>query len=904
MKKILQPILCLALFLTMLGAQSKSSKAAGTKAGAATGLPQLIDRELFFGNPEIAAAQLSPDGKYLAFLKPWKDTRNVYVKGVDEPFSAARLLTTETKRPVAGYFWTWDSKYILYAKDKDGDENYNVYAVDPAGKPQPGADAPPSRDMTGLKGVRVEIIDVPKSDPDIIYIGLNDRDKAWHDLYKLKLSTGEKTLVRKNTERITGWTFDLKGNLRLATRSAENGDTEVLRVDPDKFTKIYSCNVFEQCGPIRFHKDGKHAYFETNKGADVDLVSLTLLDPETGNTQIVESDPMKRVDFSGARFSEASDELVVTIYYDEHRRRYYHDKGFESDLKWLEAKFPGKEVSIASDTRDEQTWLVLAASDTEPGETYLFHRKDHKLALQYKVREKLPREALAHMTAVKYKSSDGLEIPAYLTLPAGVPARNLPTLIIPHGGPWARDLWGYNSLAQFFANRGYAVLMPNFRGSTGYGKKFLDAGNKEWGRKMQDDVTWGVKYLVSEGIADPKHVGILGGSYGGYATLAGVTFTPDLYAAAVDIVGPSNLITLLESIPPYWEPIRKIFYERMGDPNTADGKALLTDRSPLTYANKIKTPLLVAQGANDPRVNKREADQIVIALRDRGYPVEYLLAPDEGHGFARPVNNMALFMSAEEFLAKYLGGRYQQGGTTEVVARLKEITVDPKAVVLAKAVDANSVGAPKPAVDLQPGTYKYKATLEIQGQQVPLTVSTTISEDGSTWAAKDVIDTPNGSMVQTSSLEKGTLVPRKMTLKQGPASVDLDFNGNKVSGNMNMNGQDHPISADVGGPLFAEGAAAKHALSCLPLAEGYSTTYRNFDVQQQKVKLMQLKVTGVEKVTVPAGTFDAYKIEITSADGGNDKETLWVARDSRKPVKEATVLPAMGGAVLTQELEQ
>src|SRR5262249_24712739 len=277
----------------------------------------------------------------------------------------------------------------------------------------------------------------------------------------------------------------------------------------------------------------------------------------------VESDPLKRVDFGGARFSQATDELVLTIYVDEHRRRYYRDKGLETDLKWLEAKFTGREVSIASDTRDEQTWLVVANSDTEPGETYLFDRKSRKLILQYKVREKLPREALAEMKPVKYKSSDGLEIPAYLTLPKGVPAKNLPALLIPHGGPWARDFWGYNSFAQFFANRGYAVLMPNFRGSTGYGKKFLDAGNKEWGKKMQDDVTWGAKYLEAEGIADPKRVGILCGSYGGYATLAGVTFTPDTYAAAVDIVGPSNLITLLESIPPYWEPIRKLFYERM-----------------------------------------------------------------------------------------------------------------------------------------------------------------------------------------------------------------------------------------------------------------------------------------------------------------------------------------------------
>jgi dipeptidyl aminopeptidase/acylaminoacyl peptidase len=909
MKKFFQPILCLALLVSMLSAQEKTKKAPGhgVKPAAAkaaeSGLPPIIDRELIFGNPEIAAAELSPNGKYIAFLKPWKDTRNVYVKGVDEPFSAARLLTTETKRPVAGYFWTWDSKYILYVKDKDGDENYNVYAVDPAAKPEAGTEAPASRDMTGLKGVRVQIYEVPKTDPDAVYIGLNDRDKAWHDLYKLKLSTGEKTLVRKNTERITGWTFDLQGNLRLATRSAENGDTEVLRVDQDKFTKIYSCSVFEACGPVRFHKDGKHVYFESNKGPDVNLVSLMLLDPQTGKTELVESDPLKRVDFSGARFSEATDDLVLTLYYDEHRRRYYRDKGFEADLKWLESKLPGKEVSIASDTRDEQTWLVSAASDTEPGETYLFDRKSRKLALQYKIREKLPRESLATMKPVTYKSSDGLEIPAYLTLPKGVPAKNLPALLIPHGGPWARDVWGYNSIAQFFANRGYAVLMPNFRGSTGYGKKFLDAGNKEWGKKMQDDVTWGAKYMVNEGIADPKRIGILGGSYGGYATLAGVTFTPDLYAAAVDIVGPSNLITLLESIPPYWESIRKLFYERMGDPNTPEGKALLTERSPLTYADKIKTPLLVVQGANDPRVNKREADQIVIALRDRGYPVEYLLAPDEGHGFARPVNNMALFMSSEQFLAKHLGGRAQEGGTPETVARLKEITVDPKTVVLAKKVDANSVGAPKPAVDLQPGTFKYKAMIEVSGQQIPLNVSSTIAEDGGSWTATDTMDTPNGSIVQVASLEKGTLITRSLNVKNAMAAINLDFAGNKASGKVNMGGTDRDVAVDLGGPLFAEGPGAKQSISTLPLAEGYSTTFRNFDVQQQKVKLMQLKVTGVEKVTVPAGTFDAFKVEITSADGGNDKQTLWVARDSRKPVKASAVLASMGGAVLTQELE-
>jgi dipeptidyl aminopeptidase/acylaminoacyl peptidase len=903
MNKLFKSLLCLALLASTLGAQNAAQNN-HQKTNAASGLPPLIDRELIFGNPEIAGAQISPNGKYLSFLKPWKDTRNVYVKGVDEPFSAARLMTTEAKRPVAGYFWSRDSKYILYIKDNDGDENFNAYAVDPTAKPAAGADAPASRDLTGLKGVRVQIVDVPKNDPDTIYIGLNDRDKAWHDLYKLKLSTGEKTLVRKNTEKISGWLFDLSGQLRLATRAAENGDNEILRVDPDKFTTIYSCTVEETCAPLEFTKDGKRTYIETNKGADVDLVGLSLFDPATGKTEAVESDPLKRVDFGGAVFSQATDELVMTSYLDDKQRVYFKDKGFEADYKWLQSKLPGMELALGARTRDEQIWVVSAYSDTEPGVTYIFDRKGHKLAKQFTVREKLPRESLAKMEPVRYKSSDGLEIPAYLTLPKNVPAKNLPTVIFPHGGPWGRDVWGYNGYAQFFANRGYAVLSPNFRASTGYGKKFLNAGNKEWGKKMQDDITWGVKYLVDKGISDPKRVGIFGGSYGGYATLAGVAFTPDVYAAAVDLFGPSNLITLLDSIPPYWEPIRKMFHVRMGDPTTPEGKALLVERSPLTSASKIKTPLMIAQGANDPRVNHAESEQIVVALRDRGFPVEYLLIPDEGHGFARPVNNMASIMASEQFLAKYLGGRAQEGGTPEVVARLKEVTVDPKTVVLAKKVDADTVASPKPATDLQPGAYKYKATIEVSGQQIPLTVSTTIADGGGAWAATDVMTTPNGDVTITSTLEKGTLITRKSSMKSGMASMDLDFAGNKAAGNVNIGGQDKPVSVDLGGPLFASGAGATQTISCLPLAEGYTTTYRNFDAQKQTVKLMQLKVTGVEKVTVPAGTFDAYKVEITSADGGADKGTLWVARDSRKPVKETMVLPAMGGAVLTQELTQ
>jgi dipeptidyl aminopeptidase/acylaminoacyl peptidase len=658
--------------------------------------PPIIDRELFFGDPEIVGAQISPDGKFIAFIKPFKGTRNIWVKRTTEPFASAKPITADTARPVDIYFWSRDGKYVLFAQDQAGDENFNVYAVNPADSPAAGQDVPAARNLTDVKGVTAWIYAVPRSEPDTLYVGLNDRDPAWHDLYRVKISTGERTLLRKNTERITSWIFDLKDRLRLATRSAENGDTEVLRVDPDSFAKVYSCNVFETCGPVRYYKDGERTYFITNKGNNVNLIRLELFNPATGKEELVESDPLNRVDNSNAWFSEVTDDLIATIYEDERLRIHWKDQAFEADYKLLKKRLPDKEIDLDSWTKDERLWLVTARSDTEPGETYLFDRNTKKLTFQYRMRDKLTRSDLAPMKAVRYNSSDGLEIPAYLTLPKGVEPKHLPAIILPHGGPWARDSWGYNSFVQFLANRGYAVLQPNFRGSTGYGKKFLDAGNKQFGDKMQDDLTWGATYLIAQGIADPKRIGIMGGSYGGYATLAGVAFTPDVYAAAVAIVGPSNLITSLESIPPYWESIRILFHERMGDPTTPEGKAQLERQSPLNSASKIITPLLIVHGANDVRVKKRESDQIVIALRERGFPVEYLVAPDEGHGFARAINDMAMFATVEKFLAKYLGGRYQEAMTSEVAQRLKEITVDVKTVTLPKKTDATA-GTPKPA---------------------------------------------------------------------------------------------------------------------------------------------------------------------------------------------------------------
>jgi dipeptidyl aminopeptidase/acylaminoacyl peptidase len=872
-------------------------------AAAWAELPPIIDRQLFFGDPEITGAQISPDGKLIAFVKPLDGTRNVWVKRTLDPFEKARPVTADTKRPIPGYFWSRDGKFILFEQDQGGDENFNVYAVDPAASPAPGQRVPAARNLTDAKKARAFLYDVPKADPDTIYVGLNDRDPAWHDLYKVRISTGERTLLRKNTERLTGWIFDRKGQIRLATRSAENGDTEVLRVDADGFQKVYSCNVFETCVPLRFHKDGQRVYMITNKG-DADLIRLVLFNPATGSEELVEADPQGRVDFGDPLFSERTDELIGTVYVDDRARTYWKDKDFAADHALLEKRLPGKEITFGSGTKDERLFLVAARSDTEPGETYLFDRGSKKLTLQYRVREKLPRQSLAEMKAIRYPSSDGLEIPAYLTLPKGVPAKDLPLVVFPHGGPWGRDEWGYNGFAQFLANRGYAVLMPNFRASTGYGKKFLNAGNNEWGQKMQDDITWGVKYLVAQGIADPKRVGIMGGSYGGYATLAGVAFTPDVYAAGVSLFGPSNLITLLQSIPPYWESIRKIFSERMGDPATPEGRAQLERQSPLNSAGKIKAPLLVIQGANDPRVNKAESDQIVIALRDRGFPVEYLVAPDEGHGFTRPVNNMATFAAAEKFLARHLGGRAQEDMTAEVATRLQEITVDPKSVTAPVRVAASAVSVPKPAADLRPGTASYKASLEIGGQTIPMSITREVKEEGGQWAVTETAKTGMGDIVDKTVLEKGTLIPAGRSIHQGPVVVELQLKDGKATGTMTVNGQEMPVAADLGGPLFADGAGGHLVLAALPLAEGYAATYRNFDVQAQKVKLVQVKVAGTEKVTVPAGTFDSLKLEVTSAEGGAEKTTVWVDPSTRQVLKSVEVVPQMNGAVITSELTQ
>jgi len=643
-------------------------------------VPPLIGREVFFDDPEISGARLSPDGSYISFLRPYQGTRNIWVKALDADFDSAIPVTAETARPITSYFWSRDGKYLLYVMDKGGDENFNIFALNP--KDASEGVIPEARNITKLAGVRAQIIHVSRNDHDLMFVGLNNRDRAWHDLYSLRISTGELKLIRENNNRYTSWIFDNDDNLRMASLSRIDGTNELYRMDEGGETLIYSWTVLQTAYPIQFQADNTHFYLASNVSEDVNFLQLYLMNVETGEKEFVEKDPENRADFGYMVISDKTLDVLFTAYTFERTQRYFKNKEFENHFNRVKKELGDVEISFFSPTSDEAFWLVSASSDVNPGTVYLYDTQKGELTFQYHLRPDLPSEHLSPMTSIIYPSSDGLEIQAYLVLPKGFDNKNLPLVVFPHGGPWARDYWGFDRYAQFLANRGYAVLLPNFRGSTGFGSEFLNAGNQQWGKLMQDDKTWGVKYLIDKGIADPERVAIFGISYGGYAALAGLAFTPEVYAAGVSFVGPSNLITLLNSIPPYWEGFRLELHARMADPSTEEGRQWLKKASPLNSADRISAPLLVVQGQNDPRVLKAESDQIVVALRDRGFPVEYLNADDEGHGFARPVNNMAFVAAMERFLAEYVGGRFQETKTEEVAKRLAEITVDVSTVEL------------------------------------------------------------------------------------------------------------------------------------------------------------------------------------------------------------------------------
>ncbi|MGD0037468.1 MAG: S9 family peptidase [Bacteroidota bacterium] len=872
-------------------------------------LPPLIDREIFFGDPEISGAQLSPDGKYITFIKPFKNVRNIWIKERKEAFEKARPLTADTTRPIPGYFWSQDSKYVLYVQDKGGDENYRVYAIDPtvAGDP-----VPPARNLTPQEKIRAMIIDVPRIKPNEIIVGLNDRDPSLHDVYRIDLTTGERTLIRKNGDNVAGWMTDLNGDLRLGIRQTSDGGMEILKLHDTSFTSIYSVTADESVDPIRFTPNGDSFYLETNKGDALDKTQLEIYDLKTGTTKLVEKDPKNEVDFGTAIFSDVTNELLATMYRGDVIRVYPKEKKFAKSYEQLKKQFPNGNLNLVSTTKDESLWLVNVSSDVDPGSTYVFDRKTGKTELLYRSRPNLPSKNLAPMKPLRYAARDAMEIPAYLVLPKGIPAKNLPMIIFPHGGPWARDFWGYNSTAQFLANRGYAVLLPNFRGSTGYGKKFLNSGNKQWGTgSMQHDITDGVQYLIKKGIADPKRVGISGGSYGGYATLAGLTFTPDLYAAGFDIVGPSNIITLLNSIPPYWAPMKKTFTIRVGDKDDPKDKEMLEKQSPLNSAKNITAPLFVVQGANDPRVKKAEADQIVVALRDLGRQVEYIVAPDEGHGFAGKENRIAMYTAMEQFFAKHLNGRVQKDVRDVIQKKLNDITVDVKTVTLPKPVTEVTKEI-MPAFNcmlLRPDTLLYTIKMEVRGQQITINAKRTIVK--ATYAGKDVwrvIEETSGAMgsgVDTLDMDAVTLLPIRKFATQGPGKMVLTYSGNSVDGKLIMGPQEMPIKAQTANTVLSDGAGIELPLSTLPFADGYKATLYQFETMAQKQKAIGLAVVASEKVAVAAKDFDTWKVELTPKEGESGGTKLWIAKDSRKIIKtESKLPPQAGGGIAVMELSK
>jgi dipeptidyl aminopeptidase/acylaminoacyl peptidase len=572
----------------------------------------------------------------------------VRTRGTDDD----RPVTRDLERGVHSYLWSRDSTRILYLRDFGGDENTHLYAAELSEA------EPRGRDLTPWDGVKVGLVDVPRATPGEVLISANRRDRTLFDVLRLDLATGEVTPVAENPGNIIGWTTDREGRVRAAYAQTPTGDHQVLARDAeDEPLRVVTEYANEDGGyPYAFSADGGEIYVGSARG--VDLRRLVALDPGSGGERVIDADD--EADLSGPVVSDRTGELLGAVYRRDRVVLHPFDAEFERDWERLREVHAG-DPSITGSDADETLWTVAYNDDRDPGATYLFDRATGRAEFLHRPRPWLDPETLAPMEPVRIASRDGLTLRSYLTLPLGVPAKDLPTVLLVHGGPWARDAWGYQPEVQFLANRGYAVLQVNYRGSTGFGKAFAHAAEHEFAGKMHDDLIDAVDWVVREGVADPARVGIYGGSYGGYAALVGVTFTPDVFAAAVSYVGPSSLVSLIRSFPPYWRPFMAgTWYRYVGDPDDPEQLADLEARSPLNRVDQITTPLLVIQGANDPRVTKVESDQIVAALRARGVDVEYLVKDDEGHGFLMPENRLDAYRSIERFFARHLGGRAEE----------------------------------------------------------------------------------------------------------------------------------------------------------------------------------------------------------------------------------------------------
>ncbi len=608
--------------------------------------PPVIPLRDFFRNPEGASYQVSPGGDYLSWLAPWENRLNVFVQpsdGTGEP----RRLTDAKERDLAGYFWAADD-LIVYLQDDGGDENFHLYAVN--------VDGSDRRDLTPFPGVRVGVVDDLRDDEDHILISMNRRDARVFDVFRLNTRTGEMALVAENPGSVSSWVTDHDGRVRAAVQT-DGVNTELLyrETEDEPFRTVLRTDFRESVSPLFFTYDNRELYASSNLGRD--KAAIVRIDPATGRElEVIFEHP--EVDTSRLLGSDQRKVITAAAFTRDKQEYHFFDERRRQLQETLERKLPGQEVVLSSMNREEDKFIVRTYSDRSRGAFWYYDSTTGELRPLVEVSPWLDEGQLAPMEPVRITARDGLVLPGYLTLPPGLRPKNLPAVLLVHGGPWARDRWGFDGTAQFLANRGYAVLQVNFRGSTGYGREFWEKSFKQWGQAMQDDLTDSAKWLVDEGIADPRRIAIYGGSYGGYAALAGLAFTPEVYAAGISFVGPSNIFTLLASVPPYWEPMRQMQYEMIGNPETEE--ELLRAASPLFSADRITAPLLIAQGANDPRVKKAESDQIVEALQKRGIDVPYIVKDNEGHGFANEENRFYFFRAVERFLAKHLGGRVEE----------------------------------------------------------------------------------------------------------------------------------------------------------------------------------------------------------------------------------------------------
>ena len=647
------------LFLIAAGCGDLQSKwgpgAAAPKDMAAT---ELISREVIFGNPDRASPEISPDGTKLAFLAAVNDVLNVWVGPIDDP-SSAEPVTQDTKRGIRRYTWAYDNDHILYSQDKNGDENWHVYATNVANKK--------TRDLTPIDGVQARIQQSSHDHPGEILLAINDRDPALHDIHRVNIASGERTLVQKN-EGFAAFLTDDNLKVRMAMKFTPAGGLEILQPanGDDSWTLFTSVPPSDalSTAPVGFDKSGKTLFMIDSRNRNTS--ALIAYDLENGDRRLLGVND--RADVSGV-MQHPTDKRIEAVSFTYERRDWkILDDSIRKDLDYLETVADG-DVNVQNRSLDDKQWIVSYLMDDGPVRYYRYDRASRKARFLFTNRKALEDLPLAKMHSQIIEARDGQKLVSYCSLPVwsdpdrdGRPEKAMPMVLFVHGGPWARDNWGLNPYHQWLTNRGYVVLSVNFRGSTGLGKEFTNLANHEWAGTMHNDLMDAVDWAVQNKIADPKRIAIMGGSYGGYATLVGLTFTPDVFACGVDIVGPSNLITLMQNIPPYWRPIMPLLSSRVGDHKTEQGQALLEERSPLTHVAKIKKPLLIGQGANDPRVKQVESDQIVAAMKSKRIPVTYVLFPDEGHGFRRPANSKAFNAVTEGFLAEHLGGRYQPIG--------------------------------------------------------------------------------------------------------------------------------------------------------------------------------------------------------------------------------------------------